>query len=286
MVVDDKTGKFVSQRNVPRLALVETMLPRELLTGQWGAAPPDAALHLTVPDQASLEIPLDANLLNASEPRDCTCWDWKGIALDQGDEAAEWLTSFLGRSVRLVQYAGTPDESSPSEDPQRRLVPQVNSPFAAGTELAFADFFPILLTSEGGLAALNAQLDEPVPMNRFRPNVVVDDPAPFPEDTWEAFSIAGSDGRPALRFGSAWPCARCKVTTTNQTTAEVGKEPLKKLYQVRSEKALKWTREKEWRGGAFFGWLCVPLNNGIIAVGDKLDSITHRSLAAMTAFGT
>ena len=69
---------------------------------------------------------------------------------------------------------------------------------------------------QGGLAALNAELEQPVPMNRFRPNIVMDDPQPFPEDTWETFRIDSSDGG-SLHFGSAYPCARCKVRHLERT---------------------------------------------------------------------
>ncbi|KAK9860439.1 hypothetical protein WJX84_002475 [Apatococcus fuscideae] len=282
MIVDERNGKFCSQRNIPKLALINTTLPMELFTGEWGAPPPDAALHLTAPDQLPLEVPLDQSLLGTPQSRECTCWDWTGPAWDQGDEAARWLTNYIGRSVRLMRYAGNPSDSNPMDEPERRQVPQVNSRFAPGTEIAFADFFPILLTSEGGLAALNAELEQPVPMNRFRPNIVMDDPQPFPEDTWETFRIDSSDGG-SLHFGSAYPCARCKVTTTNQATAEVGKEPLRTLKQIRSGKALDWTQEKAWKAQAFFGWLCVPLGEKIVAVGDTLHPMDHRDLSTLAA---
>lgn len=140
-----------------------------------------------------------------------------------GVAADEWLSVFLGTPVRLVHL----------DDPSRRrpLTPE----FAReGETVSLADAFPLLLTTTASLDALNSLIaqgdhpDEgPLPMNRFRPNVVVEGTAPWAEDGWRRIRIG------EVVFRVAKPCARCVITTTDQETAERGKEPLRTLARHR-----------------------------------------------------
>jgi len=176
-------------------------------------------------------------------------WRSKDVpAVDQGDEAAEWFSDWLGTSVRLVHFA----------DGYLRKVSQeyaVNS----DDHTAFADGYPILLASEESLADLNARMDLPVPMNRFRPNLVVRGCEPFAEDTWNRIRIG------EMEMAVVKPCARCLVTTIDKETLEKSKEPLKTLASYRT-----------WNGGAMFGQNVIPLNEGRLRLGISVEILSKK----------
>jgi len=204
MVVSAEDGIFLTQRTAPRMALIETMLTAESLT-------------LSSPGRGEVTVPLT----ESAGVRRVTVWKSTTSADDCGDEPAEWLTEFLGWPLRLVRMGGTY---------QRPIVKPAARP---GDVVSFADAYPLLITSEASLADLNDRLQEagaePVPMNRFRPNIVVAGCPPFAEDAWTQVKV----GATVLR--NAGPCARCIVTTTDQLTAQRGKEPLKTLATYRRD---------------------------------------------------
>jgi len=170
-------------------------------------------------------------------------WRHRGPALDQGDAAAALLSEHLEISCRLVRIP--PDHA-------RRVNPAF-SPEEAHT--AFSDGYPLLLVSEASLADLNARLETPLPMNRFRPNLVVRGCAPFAEDGWKRIRIGG------LELDVAKPCDRCLVTTTDQATGERdGQEPLRTLatYRKRGE-------------GVLFGQNLVHRGRGALALGASVE---------------
>ncbi len=208
-LVVDAAGRFLTQRSHPRMALVDTALSSDALTL---AAPGAGAVAVArAPDPAA---PL----------RTVSVWKHDGLlAEDCGPAVAEWLSGFLGMHCRLV-----------------RIGPCFHRPVTkaaarAGDIVTFADAVPLLIVSEASLADLNDRLaargEEALPMDRFRPNLVVAGCAPFAEDTWPRFRI----GEIVLRAAGA--CARCIVTTTDQRTAERGKEPLRMLATYRRDAA-------------------------------------------------
>jgi uncharacterized protein YcbX len=142
-------------------------------------------------------------------------WDDTCSATWLGQKAAEWFSEFLGMACSLVHMAS--DTVRPA-DPA--LAP-------GGTRVSFADGFPFLLISEASLADLNRRLAEPLPMNRFRPNLVVAGGEPYQEDSWTRIEIGG------IGLQVVKPCGRCLVTTTDQITGERGKEPLRTLATYR-----------------------------------------------------
>ena len=171
-------------------------------------------------------------------------WRSKGVqAIDQGETAAEWFSDWLGTSVRLVHIA----------DGYKR---KINEKYAinADDHTAFADGYPILLASEESLADLNARLETPIPMNRFRLNLVVKGVAPFAEDSW--FHIRIGD----VEMAVVKPCARCVVTTIDKETLAKNKEPLKTLASYRTQ-----------AGGAMFGQNVIPLNEGRLRLGMSVE---------------
>jgi hypothetical protein len=202
MIVDGG-GRFLSQRTVPLLATIRVALGPERLVL---SAPGRPALDLSA-------IPM----MGATEP--VSVWRDTVEALSMGEEAEEWLTAFLGFPARLVWMASETRRAA-KRDP-------------AGTDprISFADAYSFLVISRESLDELNARLDVSLPMNRFRPNIVLEGAAPFVEDGWTRVRIG------ALELDMAGPCARCATTTTDQETGARGVEPLRILATFRRDGA-------------------------------------------------
>lgn len=214
-LVVDAAGRFLTQRTLPRMALIATALDADTL--RLSAA---GAGTLAVPRAPDPRAPLRA----------VTVWQSEGLpAEDCGDEAAAWLRAFLGQDCRLVRLGPA------CQRPIRRPAGVQRSPAGAPPLVSFADAYPFLLISEASRADLNDRLaargEEPVPWDRFRPNLVVTGCSPFAEDTWPRVRIG------AVTFRAAGPCARCVVTTTDQQTAARGPEPLRTLAGYRRDPA-------------------------------------------------
>ena len=194
-------GRFITQREEPRLALIEPSL--------------DAThLRLEAPGMQPLEVP--ANL--QSNPVEVTCWRDRCSAFDAGVEAERWLERYLGSPHRLVRF-----------DPAHRRVASMD--WTRGVEALnqFSDGFPFLVISQASLDDLNSRLASPVPMDRFRPNFVVEGSEAFAEDGWKKIAIGETV------FHVVKPCARCVIPTIDQTTGvSTGKEPTKTLATYRN----------------------------------------------------
>ncbi|ANS63170.1 hypothetical protein SLINC_0946 [Streptomyces lincolnensis] len=233
-VLIDDGGKVVTQRQQPRLAPAAA----ELLPGGGVrlSAPGMAPLTVPVP-QRSLAVPVEIF-------RD------KVEAVPADDAAAHaWCSTYLGADVRLV-YMDDPATRRPV-DPEYALP---------GETVSFADGYPLLLTTTASLDALNSLISQgghaqegPLPMNRFRPNVVVSGTAAWAEDDWSRVAIG------EVSFRVAKTCGRCVVTTTDQDTTERGKEPLFTLG-----------RHRRLGGKLVFGQNLVPESRGTIRVGDPV----------------
>ncbi|MFB7497540.1 MOSC domain-containing protein [Streptomyces sp. NPDC056161] len=229
----DDGGKVVTQREQPRLALAaaEPMAGGGLRLSAAGRTP------LTVP------VPEPAGTVTVS------VFGTKVEAVPAEEAAHAWCTAYLGADVRLVHL----------DDPATRRP--VDPDFALpGETVSLADGFPLLVTTLASLDALNSLLAEgdhaqegPLPMNRFRPNVVVAGTAPWAEDSWSHIAIGEVD------FRVAKPCGRCVVTTTDQSTAARGAEPLRTL-----------ARHRRIGGSLVFGQNLVPRSTGTIRVGDPV----------------
>lgn len=206
LIVDER-NRFLTQRQHAEMALlaVEPAYNGFLLR------------HRQRPDLLPLYIPFEAT---PEKTLFVTIWDDMVFAWRGSREADEWLSDALGRECKLVYM---------SDMVRREVEPELNP---AGTLVSFADGYPYLLTSEESLAKLNAQLTEPVPMNRFRPNLVVRGlPEADGEMQWSDFQIAGQP------FRAVRDCGRCIVTTIDQTTAHkhAGSEPLRTLATYRQQ---------------------------------------------------
>jgi uncharacterized protein YcbX len=195
----DAAGRFMSQRRYPRMALIEVRIE------------PDR-LRVQAPEMPPLEVPLQPP---SATRRLAQIWSDLVEVSPAGGDADRWFGEYLGASCSLVHL---PDESIRPVDPAYG---------SAGDRVGLADGFPFLLISEASLADLNARLESPLPMNRFRPNLVVGGCEPFAEDDWGLVRI----GSIPLRVVK--PCARCAITTVDQRTAATGKEPLRTLARFR-----------------------------------------------------
>jgi uncharacterized protein YcbX len=231
-MVVDAGGQFLSQRSHPRMATIWTDIV-------------DGTLSLSAPDAGSVEVPLEPAPAQAMRVR---VWHSDVDAVAVSSQADAWLSDYLGFGCRLVHM---PDAS-------RRTSPEK---YAGPDKLVgFADAFAHLMIGEASLADLNTRLaargHRALPMNRFRPNLVVAGSSPYAEDGWSDLRI----GEAALR--GVKRCGRCQVTTTDQTTGEVmGPEPLATLATYRESPEL----------GVMFGMNCVTVKPGRIAVGDTVE---------------
>ncbi len=205
MVVDPK-GKFMTQRKHPRMALI-----RVGLTSQ---------LELSAPGMADLALPLEPGA--EAETLEVEVWGDRCPALAMGAEAQAWFSNFLETPCQLVYM---PDHS------QR---PTAHGQLGDDKLVSFADAYPFLLISEASLADLNQRLAEPVPMNRFRPNLVVTGCEAFAEDGWKQIKIG------EITFDLPKRCDRCSVPGVDQDSGIQNKEPLLTLAKFRLEQGKVW----------------------------------------------
>ncbi|MEX2149519.1 MAG: MOSC N-terminal beta barrel domain-containing protein [Steroidobacteraceae bacterium] len=223
--------KFVTQRTHPKLATITVAVGGGRLT-------------LSAQGHGSTSVDVE----QAGESRRTRVWDDDCNGIDAGDQAASWLTQVLGEPMRLVRI-----------DP---AVPRNANPKYAGAEpqpLTFTDGYPVLMISRASLDALNRRLPAPIPMGRFRPNVVIDGVPEHAEDAMALFRL----GEVVLR--GVKHCARCVVTTTDQRTGvrDPDQQPLRTLNKYRHDRVLR---------GVTFGQNCT-LHAGIgkrLAVGAEL----------------
>ena len=198
MLVDD-TGRFMSQRRFPRMALIGVRIV------------PDG-LVVDAPGMPSLDV---SSRPPKGKPLRAQIWNDTVDTLPVGGEADRWFGEFLDVRCKLVHM---PDESA------RPVDPDYGEP---GDQAGLHDGFPFLVISEASLADLNSRLEHPLPMDRFRPNLVVEGCEPFAEDDWRLARI----GPITLRVVK--PCERCAITTVDQRTAATGREPLRTLATFR-----------------------------------------------------
>jgi uncharacterized protein len=195
----DSDNRFLSQRQFSRLALVEVGVR-------------DDSLFIQAPAMPALTVPLH---YGQGEKVRVNIWDDLCDAQVVSDIANEWFSHFLDLNCRLVHM---PDESRRPVNPKY----SVND-----FPVSFADGYPFLLISRASLDDLNWRLPEPLPINRFRPNIVVEGCEPYAEEQWKQIQIG------EVAFRVVKPCSRCKITTVDQQTGVSGKEPLKTLATYR-----------------------------------------------------
>lgn len=190
----DASGQFVTQRTLPRMALIKPEFA-------------DGELIVRAPGQAPFRTPLDASAPSGAEPIAVTVWRSTLTALDAGAQAAQWFSAFLGAPLRLVRF-----------DPVVQRI--ANRAWTGDTiaPLRFADGYPLLVIGQASLDDLNARLAkkgvDPIPMNRFRPNLVLSGIEAYEEDYIDTVRIATAAGEIGLQLVK--PCTRCPIPTIDQ----------------------------------------------------------------------
>lgn len=200
----DATESFVTQRTHPQLARIQPSLDAESLTLHAEGFP-------------ALRVPLET----LGAPLSVQVWRDTCSARDQGDAAAEWLSGVVGDALRLVRVA---------PEMQRRADAKFTGPDA--TPVSFVDGYPILVCNSASLDELNARMATPVPMTRFRPNIVLEGLPAFEEDRIAALCI----DQVTLRLVK--PCLRCVITSTDQQTGQRSTNPLPVLRKFRFNREL------------------------------------------------
>jgi uncharacterized protein YcbX len=229
-MVIDAADQFVTQRDVPKMATVWVELDNGEVT--LSAADIDRIAFPAEPHERSSHL--------------VQVWSSQVPAHTVSAQADAWLSQYLGFDARLVYM---PDSSD------RRIDPQ----YAKNGEIvSFADGYPLLITAEESLADLNARIAgngrAMVPMNRFRPNLVIKGGAAYAEDHSGEIRIGDAV------FRAVKPCTRCKVTITDQASGEVGvPEPLLTLSTYRQSPT-----------GVMFGMNLIPVNEATVRVGDEV----------------
>lgn len=199
MLVDDQ-GKFLTQRAYPKMALFKLRQSGEGFEVMFGAD----MIRLPEPPTTGETMP-------------ATIWNDTVQVLQAPSSFHPWFSERLGMACRLVHF---PESHARVVDPMYRLNNE---------NVSLADGYPILIIGQSSLDDLNNRLAAPVPMNRFRPNFVFTGGAPYEEDGWRNFRVAGT------KFVGVKTCARCVLTTVDQDTGIAGREPLLTLSKYRRQ---------------------------------------------------
>jgi len=196
-MVVDPAGMFVTQRELPRMVLIQPTLKT-------------SEMVLRAPGMLALHVALD----RVEAPVRATVWDDEVAAYDMGDLCAQWFSDFLGRPLRLVRF-----------DPEHKRLSDRRWTGTLDAENAFADGFPILVSSVAAIGELNRRLQAQglpdVTMARFRPNLVLDGLDAHGEDALDEIEFATDDG--PVRIKLVKPCARCPIPDVDPVTAEPGR---------------------------------------------------------------
>ena len=228
----DQNGKFLSQRKHPQMALLQVEIQENSLL----------VYHKSKPWE-KIEIAYGEK---SGKSLKSTIWDDSLHALHVADAVDRWFSERLNMDCSLVKL----DRNN------KRFIDkiyQVNNEY-----VSFADGMPYLIIGQASLDSLNSRLDKPLPMSRFRPNLVFSGDTPFIEDDWSYFQIG------EVKFKVTKPCARCVMTTIDQETGTKGTEPLQTLSEFRKVD-----------GKILFGQNLIALNQGCISVGDKINLIPN-----------
>ncbi|MFN7727810.1 MAG: MOSC domain-containing protein [Bdellovibrio sp.] len=235
-------GSMLTQREYPQMARIQLNLNQDLV-------------GLKVSHDEFLE--LTGTNSKGATPFEVTVWGEKVLgSVEEDSRVHEFLSDFLQEPVLLVAAGGA----------FRRFVVEKNSgqKQAQDQPVYFADQQPLLITTTQSLSDLNSRLREPVPMSRFRPNLVIDNPEgePFAEESWQSLEL------PDVSISIRQKCARCPIVTSDQLTGQkVSHEPLKTLAGLRREGSK-----------AHFGMHAWATKTGRVSLGDGVRALGVGSL--------
>ncbi|MEZ4687426.1 MAG: MOSC domain-containing protein [Bacteroidia bacterium] len=228
-ILTDLHGNMLTQRSHPTMALFKT----DFASNGILVFPPDAE-----DEDDHILLPFD---MHEDETAKIDVFGTQGKAHALGQAYDLWFSFHLDSPCRIWFM---PDDSD-------RMLESSYTSYQG--PMSFADGWPLLVLSEASLVSLNDRMAEPVPMDRFRPNLVVDGDFPFQEDSWKRIQI----GDAVIEGGK--PCGRCAIVTVDQKTGIKGKEPLETLAG--------WRRKEN---SVIFGWNMFSREGGKIAVGDQV----------------
>lgn len=229
MLVDPE-GNFLSQRTLPKMALLSV----ECENGGF-------RIKDKLQPEDSFRLPFNQKFASLKKVR---IWDDVVNAFSVDPAISNWIQQKLNTPCELVHMPAS-------------VSRPVDAKYASSDEsVSFADAMPYLLISQASLDDLNNKLTTPVPMDRFRPNLVISGTDPFEEDQWEVIRIG------SVRFKITKPCSRCVMTTVAQETGKPGKEPLATLATFRKN-----------GNKIFFGQNMIPLDEGLIRKGDTVEIV-------------
>ncbi len=221
----DSNNQFLTQRTLPQLALFQARMVGTELVLTHG--------------KQRFELAAEAR---QGEVFSATVWDDTVQVQGCSTAADQWFSDLLGWPVRFVAF--------PEMNPR-----QVDRAYSSeGQWVSLADGYPVLIIGEASLADLNARLATPVPMNRFRPNLVFTNGQPYEEDGWSDFRVG------EVTFKGVKPCARCVMTTVDQHTGVKGTEPLATLSAYRKK-----------NGKVYFGQNVLATSGGLVREGDLIE---------------
>jgi uncharacterized protein YcbX len=244
-MVVDADGEAMTQREFPRMALVVPHVEGN-------------ALVLSAPDMPQLRLPLARENEANAQRVTVQIWDDQLDAGDCGDATAQWFSAVIGTPCRLVRFAA---------GVQRLASAKWTDGLAVPTH--FADAFPMLVIGSGSLDDLNDKLRahgrDALPMNRFRPNIVIGDLPAFEEDFAETCSLESSTGKDKIVLKPVKPCARCPMPSVDQSTGTFGPDPMDILRSYRANPKVD--------GGITFGMNAILLEGAgnIVRVGQAVE---------------
>ncbi len=221
----DELNTFMTQRTHPMMALFKLeMNPSTFKITFKNDSVLLPFVHSTIPTEIKAKV-----------------WDDEVTILEVSEYHSNWFSEKLGMKCRLVAF---PEENSRPVDERYKINNE---------NVSLADGYPLLIIGQSSLADLNNRLANPIPMNRFRPNLVFTGGEPYEEDLWKLFTIGKN------KFAGVKPCSRCVMTTINQNTGEKGKEPLTTLAKYRQ-------RENK----IYFGQNVLAIDHNEIHEGDEI----------------
>ncbi len=234
LMLVDADSRFLTQREYPAMALLQPVFRGD-------------ALYIVHKNNAGTSLFIPA-LPPGNTTVTVSIWDDYCEAQPFDAAVNEWFSNILGLSCKLVYIPETSQRAADRKYAHNKEI------------VSFADGYPTLLIGQASLDDLNTRLTEPLPMNRFRPNIVFTGGAPFLEDALARFTING------IEFSGIKPCARCIMTTIDQDNPAISKEPLKTLatYRQQNNKIL-------------FGQNLVHNGEGVIHIGDSISVTSYQA---------
>jgi uncharacterized protein len=226
----DAEGNAMTQRKFPKMALFKTSLSSDIRISF---------------ENDFINIPLVPS--SFSSYANAKVWDDVVYTAEPDHSYSEWFSRRLEVECKLLYF---PEANLRPVDPDYQINDE---------QVSLADAYPLLMIGVQTLAELNSRLTSPVPMDRFRPNIIFSGGTPFIEDTWDRFKIGSN------QFAAVKPCARCIMPTIDQQTAIKSAEPLRTLATFRT-----------LNNKVLFGQNVLVISADHVNVGDRVTALSYQ----------